>query len=133
MSLSCDIRRSWNWAAWALFSAAAVQSFLGLVGWAMNSYSFGWLDWVFSLSGVFYFGLGFAARRFPLIATLLGVGLYAAFLASQVLQSVAALNSGLVFKIPVAFLLLLAVVAALWCPVAPNEPPVEESAEKIHK
>lgn len=112
-------------AAWALLGAATLQSFLGFVGWAMNSYSFGWLDWLFSLSGVFYFGLSFVARWLPLPATLLGAGLYAVFLTLQVLHSVAALKSGLIFKIPVASLLLLAVVAALWHPISPRKLPTD--------
>ena len=116
---------------WALFAAATLQSFLGFVGWAMNSYSFGWLDWLFSLSGVFYFGLGFAARWMPLPATLLGSGLYAVFLALQVLHSVAALKSGLIFKIPVAALLLLAVAAAWWRRNVPGILSPEELTESF--
>ncbi len=103
-----------NWAAWALFAAALLQCFLGFVGWAMNSLSFGRLDWVFSFSGGFYLGLAFAAHWMPVPTTLVGAGLYACFLGLQAQHSVAALQSGLVFKIPVALLLLFAVAAALW-------------------
>jgi len=110
-----------NWAVWALLGAATLQSFLGFVGWAMNSYSFGWLDWLFSLSGGCYFVLGFVARWMPRFATLLGAGIYAVFLTLQALHSVAALKSGLIFKIPVAALLLLAVAAAIWGPAAPRK------------
>ena len=66
-------------------------------------------------------------------ATLLGAGLYAAFLALQVLQGPAALRSGLIFKIPVAMLLFVAVIAALCRRVAPGKTSVERLAEEIPK
>ena len=123
MSIPPDSSEGRNWAMWALFGAALGQSFLGVVGWAMNRLSFGWQDWLFSLSGGIYFGLGFAAGWMPRRASLAGAGLYAVFLAVQVLQSVAALKSGLVFKIPIALMLLVAVAAARWWPVVPGKIP----------
>ena len=105
-----DICKERKWTASALFGVALIQGMLGFVGWSMNGRSFGGLDWVFSFSGVFYFGLALAVRwiRFP--AALIGAGLYAGFLALQLLHGVAAFKSGLIFKVPIVALLFVAVL-----------------------
>ena len=113
MSNPGGIRKEKNRTVSALCGAAAVQCLLGFVGWSMNGRSFGWLDWAFSFSGVICLGLALATRRHRLSAALTGAGLYAGLLALQLLHGVAALKSGLVFKIPVVLFLLVAVVLAL--------------------
>ena len=118
-------RRRQRWAVWGMFAAAALQSFLGGVGWTMNSLSFDWRDWLFSLSGGMYFGLGIAAVWFLRSATLVGAGTYAAFLALQAHRSAAALNSGIILKVPVAAFLLLALAAAWWHTPASRKVPAE--------
>src|SRR5881396_2996682 len=104
MSIPIGIRKDNNPTASALFGVAAIQGMVGV---------FGWLDWVITFSAAIYIALGIAARWVRLPAALIGVGLYAAFLAFQALRSVGLLMSGFIFKIPVVVLLLIAVVFAL--------------------
>lgn len=123
MRIPGAIRKEKNHTSLALFGVVAIQGILGMVGWSMNGRGFGWLDWVFSCSGVVYLGLAVAARWRRLPAALMGAGLYAVLLALQLLHSVAALKSGLIFKIPIVILLLVAVVFALRRPiVSPRRP-----------
>lgn len=106
------IQKARNWTAIALCGGALTQCMLGFVGWSMNGRGFGWLDWVFYPSGIIYLGLALSARWHPRRAALLGAGLYAGFLSLQLLHGGAALQSGLVFKIPVVLFLLVAVSLA---------------------
>lgn len=104
------IRKECDWTALALFGVALLQMLLGFVGWFLNRKAFGGLDWAFSGSGLVYLGLAIAARWLCFPAALVAAGLYAGFLALQLAHSVAALKSGLIFKLPIVGLLLL----ALW-------------------
>jgi len=108
-----DMRKERNWTAAALFGAALIQGMLGFVGWSMNGRSFAGLDWAFSWSGVIYLGLALAARWYRFSAALFAAALYAGFLALQMWHGVAALKSGLIFKVPIVALLLVAVVLGL--------------------
>jgi hypothetical protein len=120
MKNTTGIRADKNVTASALFGVAAIQIILGLLGWFMYSAEFGWLDWVITFSGAIYIALGIAARwaRFP--ATIIGAVLYAGFLTLQASRSVDLLMSGLIFKIPIVILLVVAVVFALKRPPPSN-------------
>ncbi len=129
MSIPIGIRKDKNPTASALFGVAAIQGMVGVLGWYLHSGSFGWLDWVITFSSAIYIALGIAARWVRLPVALIGVGLYAAFLAFQALRSVGLLMSGFIFKIPVVVLLLVAVVFALRRSSAP--PPLPAGEERV--
>jgi len=57
--------------------------------------------------------LGIVARWKPLFAALTGTVLYALFLAFQAMRSIELLKSGLIIKIPIVILLIVAVIDAL--------------------
>ena len=103
------IRKDKNFTASALFGVAAIQLIIAGIDWLLHGFQFdrfGWIDWIFPLSGVIYIALGIAARRIRLVSAILGCMLYAALFVgiSDVL---------FIFKIPVLILLVVAVVTAL--------------------
>ena len=107
------IRKDKNLTASALFGVAAIQLFIAGIEWFLYGLQFsrfGWIDWLFPLSGVIYIALGIAARRIRLLAAIIGGVLYAAFFVG--------LPDLLFIKIPVVILLLFAVVSALKRPPA---------------
>ena len=108
------IRKDKNVTASALFGVAAIQIFIAAIDWFLHGFQsdrFGWIDWIFPLSGVIYIALGIAARRIRLLAAIIGGVLYAAFF-------VGTSDLWFIFKIPVVILLLVAVVSALKRPPA---------------
>jgi len=113
MSIPTGLRKDKNVTASALFGVAAVQILVGAIGYFLYSGEMGLLDRVISFSGVFYIALGIAARWVRLPAALIGALLYAAFLAFQASHSMDLLMTGLIFKIPVVILLIVAMVFAL--------------------
>lgn len=118
MSIPTGIRRDKNVTASALFGVAAVQILLGSIGYLLYSSEMGLLDRIISFSGFFYILLGIVARWARLPAAVVGAVLYAAFLAFQASRSMDLLMTGLVFKVPIVVLLVLAVVFALMRPPA---------------
>jgi hypothetical protein len=113
MSNPSGLRKDKNPTASALLGVAAIQIVVGFLGWSVYRDSFGWLDWIIMFSGAIYIALSVAARWIRLSAALIGATLYAAFLVLQAWRSTDLLMSGLIFKVPVVLLLLVAVVSAL--------------------
>jgi hypothetical protein len=113
MSIPSGIRKDKNVTASALFGVAAIQIIIGALGLFLYSAEMGLIDKVIALSGIIYILLGFAARRGRVAAALIGAGIYAGFLALQAFRSMDLLMTGLIFKIPVVILLVVAVVFAL--------------------
>ena len=108
------VRKDKNVTASALFGVAVIQLFIAGIDWLLHGGRFdrfGWIDWLFPLSGVIYIALGIAARRIRLLAAIIGGMLYAAFF-------VGSSDLWFIFKIPVMILLLVAVVSALKRPPA---------------
>ncbi|MCK6500915.1 MAG: hypothetical protein L6Q38_15670 [Nitrospira sp.] len=97
----------------ALFGVAAIQILIGSIGYFLYSGEMGLLDRIISFSGVFYIVLGIMARWARLPSAIVGAVLYAAFLAFQASRSMDLLMTGLVFKIPIVVLLVVAVLFAL--------------------
>lgn len=120
--MTTGIRKDKNPTASALLGVAAIQILVGFLGWSVYRDSFGWLDWIVMFSGAIYIALAVVARWLRLAVALIGAAFYAAFLAFQAFRSIDWLMSGLIFKIPVVVLLLVAVVSALKRSPAP--PPV---------
>ena len=116
MSIPSGIRKDKNPTASALFGVAAVQILVGALGYFLYSGEMGLFDRVVAFSGAFYIALGIAARWVRIPAALVGAFFYAAFLALQASRSMGLLMAGLLFKIPVIILLIVAVVFALRCP-----------------
>ena len=121
MSIPTGIRKDKNVTASALFGVAAIQIVIGAIGYFVYSGEMGLLDRIISFSGVFYIALGIAARWVRLPAALIGAVLYAAFLAFQASRSMDLLMTGLIFKIPVVILLIVAVVFVLRRPPTGGE------------
>jgi len=121
MSIPTGIRKDKNVTASALFGVAAIQILVGALGYFLYSGEMGLLDRIISFSGVFYIALGIAARWVRLPAAVIGAVLYAAFLAFQASRSMDLLMAGLIFKIPVVILLIVAVVFALRRPPTGEE------------
>jgi hypothetical protein len=113
MSTESGIRKDKNPTASSLFGVAALQILVGAFGWYLYSANFGLLDWIITFSGVVYVVLGIVARWNPLPAALTGAILYSLFLAFQAMRSIGLLMSGLIIKIPIVILLIVAVIAAL--------------------
>ncbi len=121
MSIPTGIRKDKNVTASALFGVAAIQIVIGAIGYFVYSGEMGLLDRIISFSGVFYIALGIAARWVRLPAAFIGAVLYAAFLAFQASRSMDLLMTGLIFKIPVVILLIVAVVFVLRRPPTGGE------------
>lgn len=124
MSIPTGIRKDKNVTASALFGVAAIQILIGAIGYFLYSGEMGLLDRIISFSGLIFIALGIAARWIRLPAALIGAALYAAFLLFQASRSMDLLMSGLIFKIPIVVLLVVAVVFAL------RRPPVQP-AERV--
>src|SRR4051794_20656592 len=129
--------RDKNPAASILFGVAAIQLVVDLVGWFVHRVnpdvdipqlrwflytfqhvSFTGVDWALTFSGVIYITLGIAARWSAVAAALFGAALYLGFLGLQGFQSASFPTAGLITQIPVATLLLAAIVLALRRPAA---------------
>lgn len=121
MIIPTGIRKDKNVTASALFGVAALQILVGGLGYFLYSGEMGLLDRIISFSGVFYIALGVAARWIRLPAALIGAVLYGAFLLFQASRSMDLLMAGLIFKIPVVILLVVAVVFALRRPPTGEE------------
>ena len=83
------------------------------MGWLMYSPQFGWLDWIITVSGAIYLGLALAARWMRLPASLIGTGLYGAYLGYQALNNIDLLWRGWIIKVPIVILLLVALFSAI--------------------
>jgi hypothetical protein len=116
MNIPTGIRKDKNVTASALFGVAAIQILIGAIGYFLYSDEMGLLDRIISFSSVFYIALGIAARWVRLPAAVIGAVLYATFLLFQAFHNMALLATGLIFKIPIVVLLVVAVVFALRCP-----------------
>jgi hypothetical protein len=115
----------WTFLAWAclrllkgtasaLFAVAAIWCVWGFLYWRRCHDYFGWSDWLLVVLSVgIYLLLGIHARRSRLAAAFIGAGLYASLVTFQAFQSVDQLMGGLIFKMPIAVLLLLAVMFAM--------------------
>jgi len=113
MSIPTGIHKNKNMTASALFGVAAIQILIGGIGYLLYSRDLGLLDRVIAFSGIFYVALGIAARWVRLPAALIGAVLYAALLVLQASRSIDLLMTGLIFKVPIVILLIVAVVSAL--------------------
>jgi len=116
MSIPSGIRKDKSMTASALFGVAAIQILVGALGWFLYGESFSWIDWVIAFSGGIYIALGIAARWVRLPAAVVGAVLCATYLIFQATRSIDLLMSGLIIKIPVVILLIVATVSALRCP-----------------
>lgn len=123
MSIPTGIHKDKNVTASALFGVAAIQILIGSIGYLLYSSEMGLLDRIISFSGFFYVVLGILARWARLPSAVVGAALYAAFLAFQASRSMDLLMTGLIFKIPIVILLLVAVLFAL------KGPPTSSRAE----
>ncbi len=102
------IRKDKNVTVSALFGVAAIQIFIAGIAWLLSG---GQIYWLFTFSAVIYIALGIAARWIRLPAAIIGSVFYAAFFAGIS-------DLWIIFKIPVAILLLVAVVSAMNRPAA---------------
>ena len=107
------LRRDKNVTSSALFGVAAIQTVIGSLAYFVYSADLGLLDRIIAFGGAFYIALGIAARWSRLPSAAIGAILYAAYLVFQASHSMALLMTGLIFKIPILILLLLAVLFAL--------------------
>ena len=104
-----SIRTDKNPTASALFGIAVVQIALAGLDWLNHGAQlsgFGWIDWLVVFTGPIYIGLGIAARRFRLLAAIIGIVLYVAF-------CVEISELPCCFTLPVVILLLVALVSAV--------------------
>jgi hypothetical protein len=115
MSIPSGIRKDKNMTASALFGVAAILILVGGLGWFLYSEKFSRLDWIVAFSGGIYIALGIAARWIRLPAAVVGIVLCAAYLIFQATRSIELLMGGLIIKIPVVILLIVATVSALRC------------------
>jgi hypothetical protein len=97
----------------ALFGVGAVQLIVGILGIITFSSRFGVIDWIISLSFALYFVLSHIAKRMPFHAAIVGACIYAAYLVFQALVNFRLLFEGLIIKVPVILMLIVAVVSAL--------------------
>ena len=107
-----SIRKDKNITASALFGVAVIQLLVGFFGYFLYGGQMGLFDRIISFSGLIYIALGIAARWIRLPAALIGAILYTAFLIFQASRSVDLLMTGLIFKIPIIVLLVVAVFSA---------------------
>lgn len=113
-SLACVCLRLVKGTASALFGVAAIQCASGLSQWWRWRDYFGWANWLLvSLTVGVFLLLGIHARRSQLAAAYIGAGLYAPLVALYAYWSVDELVGDLIFQIPVAALLLIAILFAL--------------------
>lgn len=110
MTTFFGLQRDKNSTSSALFGVAAILILVGAFGWLLHRERFGWLDWVVTLSGGLYLALGVAARWARLPAALIGLAVFLALLGYQASLSMELLQSGLIIKLPVALLLVVALV-----------------------
>jgi hypothetical protein len=119
MKIPIGIRKDKNATASALFGVATLLIFWGAIGWFIYSAELNWLGMLLCFSGFIYIVLGIVARWVRLPAALVSVILYMAFLVFECYLSVNhgedLVMTGLIFKIPIVILLLVAVVSALRC------------------
>jgi hypothetical protein len=92
----------------ALLGAAAIMATVGLIRWWIYAPEVGSPNWYVNFGFIFFIILGVLARWTPVRASLLAIALYAGFLSWQAWLSLELLMTGLSFKVPVCFLLLLA-------------------------
>jgi hypothetical protein len=129
--MNLRLRADRNPTASALFGVGGLQILVGAVAvfvykrnsdldldqlrWFLYSFHvrFDWLDWVFGFSGAIYIALGLASLWVRLPAALLGAGIYVALLAFQVSQNPNSLEAGVITKVLVFALLLVAIATAL--------------------
>jgi hypothetical protein len=119
MKTPISLRLDKNMTMSALFGAGTLLLFQGGILLFVDSAEMSWLKKLLCFSGVIYFALGLAARRFPLPSALFGIVLYAAFLVFEcfldVNFGVNLLMGGLFFEIPIILLLLIAAISPLKC------------------
>jgi hypothetical protein len=112
--IACVCLRLVKGTASALIGVAAIQCAIGFLQWWNWGDYFGWANWlIVTFTVSIYLLLGIHARRSQLAAAFIGAGLYAPLVALQAYQSVDQLISDLILQIPIAVLLLLAVLFAL--------------------
>jgi len=98
----------------ALSGATALYCVWGFLHWQkVGDYS-AWADWLIVASSVStYLLLGIYAQRARVAAAFVGAGLFASITAFQAFQDGGLVMSGIIFKLPIAVLLLAAVWFAL--------------------
>lgn len=106
-----SLRKNKNVTASALFGVAAIQIIIGTLAYFIYSEELGLLNRIISPSGVFDVALGITAQWLRLSAGIIGAILYAAFPVFQATMDL--LMTGLIFKIPIVVLLIVAVISAL--------------------
>ena len=104
------LRSSRHPASGALIGVGAIQGVVGVLGWTLYGLNFGALDWIITFSFSAYIVLGIVARWLPIPASLVATVLYSAFLGFQAYRNPDLITAGLVFKVPIVVLLLVAVV-----------------------
>ena len=113
VALQTGIHKEKNATASALLGVAAIQILVGGISYVLYSGEMGAVDKVICFSGLFYIVLGIAARWIRLPSAVIGAVLYGAFLLLQSFHGEGLLTLGLIFKIPIVILLVLAVAFAL--------------------
>ena len=96
------------------FGVAVLQLLIALLVWRILGTTFGWLDWAFSLDFLIFIGLAILARWIPAVAGTIGfllALLYAAYFERQAAVGIKLLRSEWFFKLPVAMLLMIAIVS----------------------
>lgn len=95
-----------------LFGVAAIQAIVGFLGWSIYSPSFAPIDWGITFSFAIFAAFAILARWACVTAALIASVLYVSFLAWQASTSTQILKTGLIFKIPILVLLVVALVFA---------------------
>jgi hypothetical protein len=101
-------------ASTALLGVAFIQGLVCALYYWLQSFTFGFLDWVFTFSFSIFLVLAITAIWAPILSSSIALALYAAFLAQQALLTPELLFEGVIVKAPIVGLLLCAVISAIW-------------------
>jgi len=110
----------------ALYGVAAIQALVGVIGWAIYAPRFTIADWVLTLSFLIFLVLAILARSLPRMSAVIAGTLYASFLLLQACTSVELLFRGMIFKVPIVLLLIIALTFAFKKNVDQNLPKKHE-------
>jgi hypothetical protein len=107
------VKKDKNIVSSALLGVAVIQAIVGFLAWYIYNPALFSVTGMIISSFAFFTLLAILARIKPVIAAVTAILLYGCILLLQAIIDVRALMSGLVFKIPILLLLLIALVSAL--------------------
>ena len=96
----------------ALMGVALIQAVVCFLGWMTYGPTFTPIDWLVTFSFILFGGLALWARKARVPAALCAAGLYGVFLLWQATCSMELLKAGMIFKVPIVILILVAVALA---------------------